>query len=150
MLITASESGGFDLHDADEWYDGHLAAIEETDGEWGPGLKWVINLEGETDPINDEPRETWAYCSQKLSPRSKLYAWLKGLDQNAIPAAGDTVDLDQFIGKPVQIMFERYQGMDRDGNPQEKEKVVKLRAGKGKAKPQLKAVKADAPDESPF
>jgi hypothetical protein len=129
LTITATEAGGFDLHEADEWYDGMVVAIEETEGQWGPGLKWIIELDGEVNDDNT-PRETWAFCSQKLSPRSKLYQWLKGLNPAAIPEAGGTVDLEEFIGSRVQVMFERYDGFDQDGNSLEKEKVVKLRAGK--------------------
>lgn len=150
LTITATESAGFELHDADEWYDGDLIAIEETEGQWGPGLKWIIELDGETHD-DGNPRETWAFCSQKLSPRSKLYAWLKGLDPSAIPEAGGTVDLEQFIGGRVQVMFERYDGYDPDGNPLEKEKVVKLRAGKKQEPHRVgKPAQQDEPEDHPF
>lgn len=151
LTITATEAGGFDLHEADEWYDGMVVAIEETEGQWGPGLKWIIELDGE---VHDDgnPRETWAFCSQKLSPRSKLYRWLKGLDPSTIPEAGETVDLEQFIGARAQVMFERFDGFDPDGNSLEKEKVVKMRAGKEKqtrrvGKPSTKTVEDD---DAPF
>lgn len=153
LTIQASEAGGFDLHEADEWYDGTLVAIEETDGQWGPGLKWIIELDDDEPADNGDPRETWAFCSQKLSPKSKLYGWLKGLDPSSIPEAGDTVDLEEFIGSRVQVMFEKYDDYDSDGNPMEKEKVVKVRKGKGKAKKRVgkpAAEQDDAPDEDPF
>lgn len=150
LTITATEAGGFDLHDADEWYNGKVVAIEETDGQWGPGLKWIIEINGETHD-DGNPRETWAFCSQKLSPRSKLYQWLKGLDPAAIPDAGDEIDMEQFVGARVQVMFERYAGFDPDGNPQEKEKVVKLRKGKGKSKDATRKAPVDKEyDDSPF
>lgn len=153
-LITAKEAGGFFLHDEDEWIDGTIATIEETDGQWGPGLKWVIHLDDDTDPINDEPRETWAFSSQNLNPRSKLHAWLKGIDPDAIPNPGDTIDTNDLVGRRIQVMFERYDGTDRDGQPQEKEKVVKIRKGKAPAKRAAAKPKAKVddygPDEAPF
>lgn len=149
LILTATESGGFDLHDADEWYEGTIVAIEETDGQWGPGLKWIIELDNETHD-DGNPRETWAFCSQKLSPRSKLYAWLKGLDPSSIPDAGQTVDLEQFIGTRVQAMFERVDGFDSDGNSLEKEKVVKLRVGKPAEKQRVGKPAAATEDEEVF
>lgn len=151
LTITATEAGGFELHEPDEFYEGLIVAIEETEGQWGAGLKFVIELDGETHD-DGNPRETWAFCSQKLSPRSKLYQWLKGLDPSSIPEAGGTVDLEQFIGTRAQIMFERYDSFDPDGNPQEKEKVVKLRKGKAKetrrvGKPAAQPVEDD---DAPF
>jgi hypothetical protein len=150
LTITATEAGGFDLHESDEWFDGMVVAIEETEGQWGPGLKWIIELDGELNDDNT-PRETWAFCSQKLSPRSKLYQWLKGLDPAAIPDAGETVDLETFIGERVQVMFERYDGFDQDGNAMEKEKVVKLRKGKAKETRRVgKPAQVVEEDDAPF
>lgn len=149
LTITATEAGGFDLHPEDEWVDGTIERIEETEGQWGPGLKWIIHLDGDTAD-NGDPWETWAFCSQKLSPRSKLYAWLKGLGYDV--DAGDTVDLEEFVGTRCQVMFERYDGTDPDGNSIEKEKVVKIRKGKGKKKPAKKKATetVDEPDDAPF
>ena len=150
--LTVSESGGFDLHEEDEWFDGTITNIEETtDGQWGPGLKFIIELDGDTytlDSGEEVQRETWAFCSQKLSKRSKLYGWAKGLGWDP---ADETISLEDYVNVRCQVMFERFDGFDRDGNPQEKEKVVKIRAGKGKApaKP-LKAVKDEEYDDSPF
>lgn len=147
LQVQYSESAGFDLHEADEWYDGLVVAIEETDGVWGPGLKWIIELDDDEPADNGDPRETWAFCSQKLSPRSKLYAWIKAIDQTAIPEPGGVLDLEQFVGARVQAMFEHYMG-DIDGNEVEKEKVVKLRAAKAaKARPKNRRQKQNRDDD---
>jgi hypothetical protein len=145
LTLHVSESGGFDLHDADEWHDGTILDIEETDGQWGAGLKWIIGLDGETADDGSQI-ETWAFCSQKLSRRSKLFAWAKGLGWDP---DSETIDLEEYVNSRVQVMFERYDSTDENGNPIEKEKVVKLRKGKGKApaKPKLKPVEDD---EAPF
>jgi hypothetical protein len=153
LTLSVSESGGFELHDEDEWFDGQITEITETDdGQWGPGLKWIIELDGDTyttDDGEEVQRETWAFCSQKLSKRSKLYGWVKGLGWDP---EDEEVHLPDYIGKRCQVMFERFDGFDRDGNSQEKEKVVKIRAGKGKAKAKkpLKAVKDEEYDDAPF
>lgn len=145
LTLTATEAGGFDLHDADEWYPGNIYNIEETDGQWGPGLKWVIHLDGDTFDDGTQ-RETWAFCSQKLSPRSKLGKWLKALNDRTVDP-GDIVDLTEYVGNRCQVMFERYDGFDADGNPVEKEKVTKLRKGTGKAPGKVRTA---VDDEAPF
>tara|TARA_R110000787_G_scaffold117171_10_gene227734 strand:+ start:2668 stop:3108 length:441 start_codon:yes stop_codon:yes gene_type:complete len=120
-ILDVSESSGFELHEADEWYDGHINSIEAGEGTFGPDLKFIIILKGEID------REVWAFSSQKLSPKSKLYGWAKALGYPM-----DTpLNLQNLVGDKVQIMFERYMATDQEGNPLEKEKVVKIREPKG-------------------
>lgn len=155
LTLTMQESGGFELHEADEWHDGLLVAIEETEGQWGPGLKWIIELDDDEPAENGDPRETWAFCSQKLSPRSKLYGWVKAIDESLIPDSGGVLDLEELIGTRVQVMFEHYQG-DIDGEPVDKEKVVKIRGAKKKAaakkRPTNRRQKTehDEPEDEPF
>lgn len=154
LTIEMTAGGGFDLHEEAEWLDGLLVAIEETDGHYGPGLKWIIELDDDEPADNGDPRETWAFCSQKLSPRSKLYAWAKAIDPSSLPEAGGVLDLEDFIGRRVQVMFERYMG-DVDGEPVEKEKVVKIRAAKkeaAKKRPTNTRTKRrdDEPEDEPF
>lgn len=126
LTLPISQSAGFDLHEPDEWYDGHIDSIQETpEGQYGPGLKFIFILNDEDD------RETWGYTSQKLSPKSRLFAWLNGLGVNL---EGDTVDLNTVVGSTCQVMFERYMGSSPEGQPVEKEKVIKVRAPKGGTK----------------
>lgn len=129
LTVTMQESGGFELHEEAEWYEGILLNIEEADDRgFGPGLKWIINLDGETDSFSGEPRETWAFCSQKLSPRSKLFRWAKGvLGEHAMPEPGGALDLAGLIGARIKIMFEHVPGTDDAGNPQTKERVVAMK-----------------------
>ena len=145
LKLTMSESTGFDLHEPDEWLAGTVTSIEESEGgKYGPGLKWVIQLD-------DEEWDTWAFCSQKLSPKSKLYSWLAGLDPQNLPDPGDVVDFSSYIGRRVQVMFEQYEA---DGVT--KETVAKLRAEKKPSDLQKKQAaaskaKTTAPDdEAPF
>jgi hypothetical protein len=154
LTVKLRESAGFDLHDESEWLDGLLVAIEETESTFGPGLKWIIELDDDEPAENGDAHETWAFCSQKFSPRSKLYGWVKGIDPGAIPETGGTLDLEDFIGQRVQVMFERHQDVDdQSGEPIEKEKVVKIRAAKAAAKrerPTRAKAKDDEPEEDPY
>jgi hypothetical protein len=120
--IAVSESTGFELHESDEWLNGHINSIEANDdGLYGPDLKFVILLEGELD------RDVWAFSSQKLSPKSKLYGWAKALGY----PMDSPLNVGDLVGDKCQIMFERYMSTDPEGNPLEKEKVVKIREPKG-------------------
>lgn len=141
------------LHEADEWIGGQIVDIETTpDTGYGPGFKWVIQL----DNSEEGDFDIWAFCSQKLSQKSKLYGWLTGM--GATVDIGQTYDLDQLVGMRCQIMFEQF---DKDGAT--KEKVVKIRAEKAKTDLQSKQAVAKAarapkrettdfvnPDEAPF
>lgn len=144
LELTVTAGSDAFLHEPDEWLPGQVVNIQEAeDRGFGPGLKWIIELD--EDEAGDE---TWAFCSQSLSPRSKLYGWLKALGADL--DNGAVVDLEQYVGKRVDVMFERYQGTAADGSDVEKEKVVKIRASKTKA-PKKTQPKANFPDdEAPF
>lgn len=137
--ITATQASSF-LHDAGEWYPGTINTIEEIDGEYGPGLKWILELDDD-EPYDDGTQpQTWAFSSQTYSTRSKLYKWLSGFNLNI--DVGDSFDIETIVGRRVDVMFERTEGFDRDGRPTEKEKVVNIRASKVAAAP--------TDDQSPF
>lgn len=139
--ITMTE-GSFITHEADEWYPGLLLRVEEG-GDYGFGdtIRFVIALDGEDD------QETWALASQKLSPRSKLYGWVKGIDATLIPEVGEAFAYKKLENRRVEVMFEA---------GEEREKVVKIRAEKKTATPlqkkqaQATAAKKPAPDEEPY
>lgn len=136
------ESGFF--HEADEWYSGTLARVE--DGEdygYGPTIKLIIHLDGDVDDGGTQ-RETWAMASQKLSPRSKLYGWVNGIDPNLLPENGETLDLATLEDRRVDIMFEH--GLKGDGTT--KEVVSKVRTSKTKAPKTPAPTKAEL--EEPF
>lgn len=155
LKLTVSESAGFEYHEPDEWFKGRIADITETTGQFGDGVKLVIYLDGETNDDGSE-RETWAYASQKATPRSKIFGWYKAITGLNVEAGG-ILDLGKLLGARVEVMFERFMGTDRDsGSPVEKEKVVKIRAEK---KLQQKAAAAakkpqrpvdDDDEEAPF
>ena len=140
--LTVTEAGEGFLHEPEEWLPGTVVAIEETEaGMYGPGLKWIIALD------EDDDRDTWAFCSQNLSPKSKLYGWLKAMGANL--ESGATVDLEDYIGHRVDVFFERYDST-RDGEAVEKEKVTKIRASKTKAPKGARTKTIDETDVEPF
>ena len=141
--LTVTEAGEGFLHEPEEWIPGTVLAIEETEaGMYGPGLKWVIALD------EDDDRDTWAFCSQKLSPKSKLYGWLKALGADL--DAGSTVDLEDYVQARVDVFFERYEAADPTGETVDKEKVVKIRASKTKAPAKARTKTVADLDDEPF
>ncbi len=116
MEITMTE-GSFVTHELDEWYPGTLTGIEPADDYgFGPTVRFLITLDGEDE-------ETWALASQKLSPKSKLYGWVAGIDPTNLPETGKKWDYKPLIGRRVEIMF-----ADNEG----RERVTKIRAEKKK------------------
>lgn len=140
--ITMGE-GSWTTHEPDEWYPGELLRLEDG-GDYGFGetIRFVIQLDGEDG-------ETWALCSDKFTPRTKLYGWVNAIDPGLVPGIGEPFKYQALAGRRVEIMFEA--GENR-------EKVVKIRAEK-KASTLAKGQKAAAaakrpavtePDDSPF
>ncbi len=116
--ITPTEAGSYDLHDADEWYNGYIGRIEEVTNDWGDGFKFAVILDDDGD------HETWAFTSQILSSKSKLWGWAKALGWDTITP----LNLNDLNRLKCQIMFERYTPA---AGGDEKEKVAKMRALKG-------------------
>ena len=145
LELTVKAGGSFDLHEADEWIDATIIDIQDDpDGKFGPQLKWILHVDGD-----DQDRETWAFCSQTLSPSSKLYAWLNAGFYDL--GVGQTVVIEDLIGDRCQVMFEQYQ-RDAEGGAYTAEKVVKIRAPKGgREKKPIAKPKATVPDDdAPF
>lgn len=139
-----NESSGF-FHEADEWLPATIARVEEGDDYgYGPTIRLVLHVDGDYTDGDAEQRETWAMASQKLTPRSKLYGWLKGIDTNLIPDNGGTINLAVLEGRRVDVMFEH--GTKDDGTT--KETVAKLRTSKVPAPANTPPTVADK--ETPF
>ena len=92
----------------------HRDAIEDEDYGHGPALRFVIQFD-------EEDRDTYAIATDKLTPKSKLTRWVKGLfGENALD---DEIDIDSAIGMRVEAMFEY--GENANGEPDEKVKALK-------------------------
>jgi hypothetical protein len=144
VTVTMSEGASF-FHEADEWLPATLARVEEGDDYgYGPTIRFILLVDGDVNDETGEQRETWAMASQKLTPRSKLYGWIKGIDASLIPDDGGTINLADLEGRRVDVMFEH--GTKDDGTA--KETVAKLRPSKVEAPADPAPTAADK--ETPF
>lgn len=143
LKLTMTE---YNLHEEAEWLPGEIVAIEEAEGgQYGPSLKWVFQLDGESG-------DTWAWTGQELTPKARLTKWVRDLEPGNAIEIGQEIDLEKFVGQRVEILFEQEM---KDGI--NREKVTRIRAEKGGSAVragQKAAAKAKnpkyAPDEEPF
>ena len=140
-------------HEENRWYPGLIHTIEvapSTREDWADQLKWIIHLDGELADDGAQ-LEVWAYCTQTYTPKSKLTKWATGLlGKGNLP---ETLNPTIFIGTRVEIMFETYQGQDRDGQPVEKERPSIMKAGSTVGGTPVQAAREQVftdPDEKPF
>lgn len=82
-------------------YSAEFLGAEAFENEFGPGvrLKWKI-LQGE-----HEGSEAMRIVSQKLSPKSNLYKFVKSLKGSDI-SAGEEIDLQSYAGVRGMIVVE--------------------------------------------
>ena len=73
-------------------YTATVASVVPAEGQFGPQLEWQFQIEDGTT------FKSW--CSQSLSPKSKLYSWARALLGGEVP---ETLDTDDLIGKPCRI-----------------------------------------------
>jgi len=112
--IRTFEPANYRQHDELTWYPGTIAAIEDEDYGHGPALRLVIELDG-------EDRDVYAIATDKLTPKSKLTRWAKGIfGENALD---DDIDIDEAIGMRIEAMFEY--GENTSGEPDEKVKALR-------------------------
>ena len=84
-MATEVEAPGGPMHDEHTFYEGDLVRIEPDDGQYGPQLKWIIELDDDepwtADDGTEEPNETWTWCSTKLTTheKNKFRKYVKGL-----------------------------------------------------------------------
>jgi len=142
VTVKMEEAGKSFLHEPDEWLPATIDRVEEGDDYgFGPTIRLILHIDGDISE-GGEQNETWAMASQKLSPRSKLYGWLKGINPSLLPDVGGTVQLDALNNLRVDVMFEHY-----DDAGTTKEKAAKFRASKTKAPAKVPTV---ADKEAPF
>lgn len=84
-MATEVEAPGGPQHDEHVFYKGDLVRIEDDDGKFGPQYKWIIELDEDEpwidDDGNEEPNETWTWCSKRLTTheKNKFRKIVKGL-----------------------------------------------------------------------
>lgn len=130
------------LKPENKFFFGSLYEIIPEEGKFGPQLKWVIHLDGDTymdDDGVEQKSETWTWCSSKLTTneRNKFRKYVKGLTGQE-PQIGELfeeehytvkfyennpeADPEALTGKKepwrVAVMFEHY--TKSDGSPGDK------------------------------
>ncbi len=86
-------------------YAGKVVAIEDATGDFGPQLKYRIELDSGTNLT------TWS--SQAFSPKSKLYGWTQAIVFNGAAIPKDYIlDTDALLDKPVMVNVTT---VDKDG-----------------------------------
>lgn len=130
LTVTVTE-GGFDLHEEDEWIVGTVHDIEPmpaSESKYGNAqFKWLFDLGDENS--DGDPRYVWHFTPAKVTthPRNQLRKLIKGLTGD-FPQPEDTIDLAEFIGQKVKVMFEHYEAEDNDGSKVKREKIVTIKA----------------------
>lgn len=105
------EPANYRFHKEHQWYSGTITAIEDDEFSHGPVVKFIIDLD------DDDDREVHAIATDRLTPKSKLTGWTKGLfGENAV-GEGKQVDLDDAIDMRVEVMFTY--GQNTAGEPNE-------------------------------
>ena len=102
MQFTMQKSEGIPAGN----YSAEFIGVEEFENEFGPGvrLKWQVNNGERTGST------TSAMCSQKLSPKSKLYQFVKAMKGDEI-TAGEQIDLQSYLGlKGLIVVVESESG----------------------------------------
>lgn len=93
MSITAQESSFEEL--AENIYPATLSAWEETaGGQYGPGVKIIWTLHG-LEKSNGDPQDKWQFVTQKLTPKSTLWAICKTLGE--MPVLGRSYEVDEVM-----------------------------------------------------
>lgn len=138
------EDPTYDLHAENRFYPGTLIRVEyEDEGRFGPQIKWIIALDDDDPWIDDhgeeQPRETWFWCSQRLTTheKNKFRQIVKGLT-GAEPKTGQLFEEEHYTSQyykenpdadpealtgskepwRVSVMFEH--GKKGDGSPTDK------------------------------
>ena len=88
-------------------YLGTVAEIEDDpSGKFGPQFKFVWTLDGQYHDQGDkegQPIQQWDWCSQKLTPKSKL--WSVAVTLGKTPVLGQPLNTDDLLGKKAQLVI---------------------------------------------
>ncbi len=96
-----------ELHEESKFYYGDLVSVNPEEGNFGPQLKWTIVLDEDgtftDDQGNEYPRETWTWCSQKLTTheKNKFRKYAKGL-LGREPEVGELFDEQHYTTEYYQ------------------------------------------------
>jgi len=99
-VVKVQEVIGFSLLD-EGMYEAELVEIRDIQTQFGASWRWIFRItDAETE--NGEAPLVSGVTSQRLSTRSKAYAWICALLGRNLKG-GETIDLDSLIGKKAQV-----------------------------------------------
>jgi len=126
--IRKYEPANWRYHDEQTWYHGTVLDIEDDEFAHGPVVKFVIDID------DDDDRDVHAIATDRLTPKSKLTGWAKGLFGNDAINLDATIDLDDAVGMRVEVMFAH--GTNSVGEPNESVTLLR-RADQGREPTEL-------------
>jgi hypothetical protein len=91
-------------------YSARVAAVEPADGGFGSQVKLSFAVDGETTD-DGEPLVLWAWASQKLNPKTKLWRFVGAITGSA-PVKGQPFDVESLIGAPCRLQVGEVQTDD--------------------------------------
>ncbi len=90
-------------------YPARVKSIDEDDGQFGPQFKWIFKITAG----RAKGSELFGWCSQVLSPKSKLRAWSEAiLPETDFDAKGFVLDTDDLIDGDCQLVVTVTTGND--------------------------------------
>jgi len=99
-IVRVQEVIGFSLLD-EGMYEAELVEIRDIQTQFGASWRWIFRvLDAETE--NGDTPLVSGVTSQRLSTRSKAYAWISALLGRNLKG-GETIDLDTLVGKKAQV-----------------------------------------------
>jgi hypothetical protein len=121
--VREFQEANYRYHNELEWYPGTIVDVLDEDFGYGPTVVFDIQLDGDGEDDEGNPRITKAMASDKLTPNSKLTRWVRGIFGEDAVGPGQVVDLDLATAERVEVMFEY--GENKSGDPDEK--IVQIR-----------------------
>ena len=81
------------------FYRARVDALEKADSQFGDSIKWTFTI---LDPQKYANSNVTAMCSFKVSPKSKLFAWLQAFGI-IMGADGEEFEMDSLLGKQCRV-----------------------------------------------
>ena len=81
------------------FYLARVDALEKADSQFGDSIKWIFTILEPQDYTNSN---VTAMCSFKVSPKSKLFAWLQAFGI-IMGADGEEFEMDSLLGRKCRV-----------------------------------------------
>jgi hypothetical protein len=80
------------------FYLARVDALEKADSQFGDSIKWTFTI---LEPQAQANSTVTAMCSFKVSPKSKLFAWLQAF--GTILSNGEEFEMDSLLGRTCRV-----------------------------------------------